>query len=225
MIKDSINLEDFKLSFGHIADEIVDNLNVYKLVVFKGGPGVGKTTHLKGMKKLIKKTKARYATYIDFGSDFTAYLIDDIQAKRADEFIHNAINTNYLFIDDCHLFKNKTTTTMKFTEILKARIALNYSTFLTMSHDFSFENEELRCLLKSALTIDVKLPSQSELVAVGASFAGSIGLELEDGVVSYLASKTNFGHYELEGLLLKVKALSASLGHKPTLNLVRDWVR
>ncbi len=181
----------------------------YNPLFIYGPSGLGKT-HL--MFAIVNKLRATNpdvkAIYIT-GEDFTNQMVASIQNNTPEAFRHKFRTVDVLLIDDIQFISGKSGTQEEFFHTFNALYQENRQIILTSDRppkELTTLEERIRTRFEQGLITDIGMPNYELRLAILTSKAQSMGLEVDQQILSFIAERLNSSNRQLEGVLNKIKA-------------------
>jgi chromosomal replication initiator protein len=197
---------------------------VYNPLFIYGGTGLGKTHLLHAIgnetKRLNPSIKVRYETSDQFMHDF----IRSIRFDKAHQFRERYLNIDLLLIDDIQFFSNKEQTQETFFHIFNAlheqkkQIVLSSDTF---PEEIKGLQSRLISRMEWGLVADMQTPDLETKIAILTKKAEQHGINLDDEVGHFIASRVHTNIRQLEGALIRVDAFASLTGQPISLTLAK----
>ncbi|WP_413628028.1 chromosomal replication initiator protein DnaA [Fructilactobacillus vespulae] len=201
---------------------------VYNPLFFYGGVGLGKTHLMQaiGNKVLAANPRAnvKYVTTEKFTNDF----IDAIQNSKMQEFRKIYRKIDLLLIDDIQFLANKEGTQDEFFNTFNALYEDNKQIVMTadrLPNEINSLTDRLVSRFKWGLSVDITAPDMETRAAILRAKAKSEGLDVDDNIMSYIASQIDSNVRELEGALSRIKAFSSLKQEPISIDLVSEALR
>ena len=191
---------------------------VYNPLFIYGGTGLGKTHLLHAIGNEIKEkfptSNIRYETSDSFINEFVAA----IKCDKIRLFREKFERTDLLLLDDIQFFSNKEQTQETFFHIFDSLYSLGKQVVFssdTLPERISGLQNRLQSRLQSGLVADVQMPTLEMKMAILKKKALSLhNMNLDDEVTRFIAQQPTTSIRELEGLLIRLAAIS-SLSKQP----------
>ncbi len=177
-----------------------------------GGVGLGKTHLIQAIgNKILEKYPNKKVVYIP--SDvFSVEFVESIQSDRVNEFSHKYKNKDVLIIDDIQFLIGREKTQDLFFQIFNVLHQSGKQIILSSDKppkDLKGLNERLISRFQWGLTADIQPPDFETRVAILKKKSESIGLELSNEILEFIAYNITSNIRELEGCLIKLLANSS----------------
>jgi len=217
-------------SFAHAAALAVAQApgKSYNPLFLYGGVGLGKThlLHAIGQYVVGHKKGARVA-YVS-SEKFTNEYIDAIQNNQLVRFRKKYRQTDVLLIDDIQFLSGKERIQEEFFHTFNALHEAHKQIVLTCDRPASeIQNLEQRLVSRFewGLVTDLQPPDVETRVAILRKKEKSLGVELPDEIINFLANRIRTNIRRLEGALIRVASYASLTGKKLTLEVVEGLLR
>ncbi len=196
-------------TFAHAACQAValKPAGAYNPLFLYGGVGLGKThlMHAIGheMRKRNPSAKVMYVT----SETFTNELIQSISSNRNKEFRQKFRNVDLLLIDDIQFIANKEGVQEEFFHTFNTLYNADKQIIISSDKppkEIAQLEERLKTRFEQGLIADVQQPDYETRMAILGCKAGD--LELDKGVLEFIAERVRSNIRELEGSLTRVIA-------------------
>ena len=184
---------------------VTKNLGLaYNPLFIYGGVGLGKTHLLQATGNKIKeqypKLRIKYTTTERFGNE----LIQSLKNNKAHEFKENYIKYDLLIIDDIQFLAGKTKTQEEFFHVFNSLYEKNRQ--IIFSSDRSPKSipdleERLRSRFEGGMMADISEPELEARMAILSAKAQMKNIDLQEEIITYIASVIKSNIRELEGFL------------------------
>lgn len=216
--------------FAHAAAQSVANnpAGKYNPLFIYGGVGLGKTHLLTaiGNQVLAKNRKARVCFYTS--EKFMNELINCLRYQKMDQFRNKFRKMDLLLIDDIQFIAGKERTQEEFFHTFNALYESHKQIVVTSDKfpkDIPGLEERLRSRFEWGLIADIQPPDTETKVAILRKKAEVDGILLPDEVALFLASSASTNVRELEGMLIRLGAVSSLTGKNITLDMAREVLK
>ena len=195
----------------------------YNPLFLYGGVGLGKThlLHAIGQHVLTHKKGARVA-YVS-SEKFTNEYIDAIQNNQMARFRRRYRQTDVLLIDDIQFLSGKERIQEEFFHTFNALHESHKQIVLTCDRPAGeIQNLEHRLVSRFewGLVTDLQPPDRETRMAILRKKEKSMGVELPDDIVDFLAVRIRSNIRRLEGALIRVASYASLTGKKLTVEMV-----
>ncbi|MCL4180782.1 MAG: chromosomal replication initiator protein DnaA [Verrucomicrobia bacterium] len=200
----------------------------YNPLFVYGGVGLGKThlLHAIGQFVVHHKKGARVA-YLS-SEKFTNEYIDAIQNSQLVRFRRKYRQTDVLLIDDIQFLSGKERIQEEFFHTFNALHEAHKQIVLTCDRPASeIQNLEHRLVSRFewGLVTDLQPPDVETRVAILRKKAASLGVQLTDAVIYFLAQRIRTNIRRLEGALIRVASYSWLMKQELTVDAVETLLR
>src|SRR5438067_7844823 len=200
----------------------------YNPLFLYGGVGLGKTHLLQAIGQYVvgHKKGARVA-YLS-SEKFTNEYIDAIQNNQLVRFRKKYRQTDVLLIDDIQFLSGKERIQEEFFHTFNALHEGHKQIVLTCDRPANeIQNLEQRLVSRFewGLVTDLQPPDAETRVAILRKKEISLGVELPDEIINFLANRIRTNIRRLEGALIRVASYASLTGKKLTLEVVEGLLR
>lgn len=200
----------------------------YNPLFLYGGVGLGKThlLHAIGQHVVGNKKGARVA-YVS-SEKFTNEYIDAIQNNQIARFRKRYRQTDVLLIDDIQFLAGKERIQEEFFHTFNALHEAHKQIVLTCDRPAGeIQNLEQRLVSRFewGLVTDMQPPDIETRLAILRKKAKSMGVELPEDVIDFLAQRIRANIRRLEGALIRVASFASLTGRKLTTEVVEGLLR
>jgi len=193
---------------------------VYNPLYIYGGSGLGKTHLLHAIGQLAL---AGYIPVLCVSAEqFTNEFVKAIREKKTDEFHHKYRNIGLLLIDDIHFISGKKQTEESFFHTFNALHNANRQIVITSDQppkSIPLLDKRLSSRFTWGLIADIKPPDFETRLAILQSKAKQREVNLNLGVLEFIAQQVQQNVRELEGSLNRVVAYAKLFNASPTIEL------
>ena len=205
--------------FAHAAATAVAEspARAYNPLFIYGGSGLGKTHLLHAIghyaRSLDPSVRVRYVNSEEFTNDF----INSIRDDKAEAFQRRYREVDVLLIDDIQFLQGKEQTMEEFFHTFNTLHNANKQVVITSDlapKQLNGFEDRMRSRFEWGLLTDVQPPDLETRIAILRKKANNENLEIDDAVLSYIASRISTNIRELEGALIRVTAF-ANLNRQP----------
>ena len=200
----------------------------YNPLFLYGGVGLGKThlLHAIGQYVVSHKKGARVA-YVS-SEKFTNEYIDAIQNNQLVRFRKKYRQTDVLLIDDIQFLSGKERIQEEFFHTFNALHEAHKQLVLTCDRPANeIQNLEQRLVSRFewGLVTDLQPPDVETRVAILRKKEKSLGVELPEEIINFLANRIRTNIRRLEGALIRVASYASLTGKKLSLEVVEGLLR
>ncbi len=217
--------------FAHAACQAVSRqpgLCYNPLFIF-GGAGLGKTHLLRALGYSLHEADPRIRILFLTSESFTNELIQAIRTDRMRDFREKyRTQCDVLLIDDVHFLAGKERTqeeffyTFNYLHEARKQIVITSDKY---PKDITGLENRLKTRFEWGLVADVQPPEVETRIAILKNKAEKEGIELPDGVASYIANHITSNIRELEGSLHRLQAYAALMGVPISEELARKTLK
>lgn len=204
-----------------------DSLNYNPLFIY-GKSGLGKTHILNAICHEISinfpEMRILYVRCEDFVNEF----ISALGKKTIDEFHDKFRNIDILLIDDIQFIGGKDRTEEEFFHTFNSLVENGKQIVLTSDRppkEIRSLTERLCTRFEKGLLADIQSPEYETRCAIIKSKAKMINFDISDAVVNYVAEKIKTNIRQLEGITVRLHAMSQLSGEKPTIALAQKVIK
>lgn len=200
----------------------------YNPLFVYGGVGLGKTHLLHAIGQYVAghKKGARVA-YLS-SEKFTNEFIDGLQTNQLAKFRRKYRQTDVLLIDDIQFLAGKERIQEEFFHTFNALHEAHKQIVLTCDRPVSeIQNLEHRLVTRFewGLVTDLQPPDVETRMAILRKKERSLGMELPEEVISFLAARIRSNVRRLEGALIRVASYASLTGRPADLDMVENLLR
>ncbi len=221
--------------FAHAASLAVaesDNI-IYNPLVIYGPSGVGKTHLMLAIKNNIKNKYPNKKIEFVRGEDFTNQLIKSLHQGNLglgtiDDFRNKYRNADILMIDDIHFIAGKESTQEEFFNTFNALYQNNKQIIATLDRplkEIKTLDERIKSRLSGGLLADITLPDFETRVGIINRKAQQYEIEIDEGLVFFIADKIKSNTRQIEGVIKKINALIKIENKKPNVSIVQGFIK
>ena len=217
--------------FAHAAAQAVAATpgSAYNPLFIYGNSGLGKTHLLCAISNEVKRNNPNADIIFTRGEDFVTLIVEGIKEKKMKEIHDKYRNCDVLLVDDIQFIAGKESTQEEFFHTFNALTQDNKQIVLTSDRapkDIEILDERLRNRFEWGLIADIQPPDIETRMAIIQRKASTLGLELPQDVVQYVAEKIKTNIRQLEGAVKKINALvnieGASINIAMAQNAIKD---
>ncbi len=217
--------------FAHAAAQAVAATpgSAYNPLFIYGNSGLGKTHLLCAISNEVKRNKPDADIIFTRGEDFVTLIVEGIKSQKMKEIHEKYRNCDVLLVDDIQFIAGKESTQEEFFHTFNALTQDNKQIVLTSDRapkDIEILDERLRNRFEWGLIADIQPPDIETRMAIIQRKATTLGLELPQDVVQFVAEKIKTNIRQLEGAVKKINALvnieGASINIAMAQNAIKD---
>ncbi|ABG02982.1 chromosomal replication initiator protein DnaA [Rubrobacter xylanophilus DSM 9941] len=201
---------------------------VYNPLFIYGGVGLGKTHLLRAVGHYVEDQdptmRVRYVTCEQFTNDFINSMRDNAPLEFQKRYRENDV----LLIDDIQFLENKVETQEAFFHTFNALYEENKQIVIASDrHPKYLQTLENRLVSRFewGLVTDIQPPDLETRIAILRKKAMMDRLEVDDEVLTFIASKVSTNIRELEGALVRILAYASLYGRQVTVALAEEVLR
>lgn len=176
-----------------------------------GGAGLGKTHLLHSIAHYVLTKHPDYRIIYVTSEEFTNELVHSIQHKQIENFKNKYRNIDMLLIDDIQFIVNKESTQEEFFHTFNALHSANKQIIISSDRppkDIETLEERLRTRFECGLIADVSSPDFETRMAILRKKEELEGYQIDDNIITYIATNIKSNIRELEGAFNRLIALS-----------------
>lgn len=200
----------------------------YNPLFIYGGVGLGKTHLMQAIGNYIHKRKPKLKILYISSEQFMNEFIYALQKKTNISFRNKYRTVDILLIDDIQFIGGGESTQEEFFHTFCALHADSKQIVITSDKppkDIPRLEERLRSRFEQGLICDIQAPDFETRIAILRRKAERENVKIDRDVIDFIASNIQSNIRELEGVLLKVKAISELTGQAITLDLVKNEIK
>jgi len=208
---------------------VADNpAKVYNPLFIYGGSGLGKTHLLYAIANTIRKKDPTIRIIYIKCEEFTNELITSIRTGKNNEFRGKYRLADLLLVDDIQFIAGKDSTQEEFFHTFNSLYEAGKQIVLTSDRppkDMANLEYRLRTRFESGLMCDIQPPDLETRIAIIHNKAASLGLDIKEDAISFLAESVTDNVRQLEGVVKKVQAFCRLLGQEPNIETVSKAIK
>ena len=200
----------------------------YNPLFLYGGVGLGKTHLLHAIGHNVLKENSKLKVSYLSSEKFTNKYIDAIQNNELAKFRRTYRKTDVLLIDDIQFLSGKERIQEEFFHTFNALHEAHKQIVMTCDRPANeIKNLENRLVSRFewGLVTDMQPPDFETRLAILRKKAVSLGVEMPDEVVSFLAKRIRTNIRRLEGALIRVSSYQSLTGKPVTPNAVEGLLK
>ena len=201
---------------------------VYNPLFIYGGVGLGKTHLLHAVGQYVEdedpSMRMRYVTCENFTNDF----INSVRDNAPLEFQKRYRENDVLLIDDIQFLEGKIETQEAFFHTFNALYEENKQIVITSDRHPKYIptlEDRLVSRFEWGLVTDIQPPDLETRIAILRKKALMDRLEVDDEVLTFIASKVSTNIRELEGALVRILAYASLYGRDVTVELAEEVLK
>ena len=199
----------------------------YNPLYVYGGVGIGKTHLIQSVgNALIAKDPKTRVVYIS-SEQFVREFVDALRFKRAHEFANRYRSADVLIVDDIQFFAGKDKIQEEFFHTFNALHQAGKQILISSDkapRDIPLLEERLQSRFAWGMTIDMQMPEFETRCAIVQTKANQHGFELDEEVVSFLASAFPLSLRDLEGGINRLLAFCEMRGATPNISIAMSVI-
>ncbi len=204
-------------------------VNEYNPLFIYGNSGLGKTHLLHSIENELRKSNPGMNILSTHGEAITNELIDCIQKGRMNEFHAKYRTVDLLLVDDIQFIAGRVQTEEEFFHTFNSLYNSGKQIVLTsdrLPKDMPTLAERLRTRFEWGLLADIQPPDLETRMAIVGRKAESMGIEIPNEVVLFIAEKIKSNIRQLEGAVKKIAAYVNIFGtNTVTINIAQNAVK
>lgn len=193
-----------------------------------GGVGLGKTHLVQAIGNFIKnKATNKFVLYVS-SEKFTAQFINAIRENQLQDFMSFYMQVDVLILDDIQFLSGKEKTQETFFHIFNHLHQSGKQIVMTSDRSpREMEGVEDRLLsrFKWGLTTDLQTPDLETRIAIIQKKLQAEGIDIDYGVIEYLAHSIDTNVRELEGVIVSLIAQASLTRRNIDLELAKSTLR
>ncbi len=201
----------------------------YNPLFIWGNSGLGKTHLLKSIASEIKKNSPETNILSTHGEAITNELIECIQKGRMHQFHEKYRTVDVLLVDDIQFIAEKVQTEEEFFHTFNSLYNAGKQIVLTSDRppkDMPTLADRLRTRFEWGLIADIQPPDLETRMAIINRKAESMGLQIPNDVVLFVAEKIKSNIRQLEGAVKKIAAYINIFGSSTvTINIAQNAIK
>ena len=201
----------------------------YNPLFIWGNSGLGKTHLLKSIASEIKKNSPETNILSTHGEAITNELIECIQKGRMHQFHEKYRTVDVLLVDDIQFIAEKVQTEEEFFHTFNSLYNAGKQIVLTSDRppkDMPTLADRLRTRFEWGLIADIQPPDLETRMAIINRKAESMGLQIPNDVVLFVAEKIKSNIRQLEGAVKKIAAYINIFGSSTvTINVAQNAIK
>jgi len=187
------------------------NLQQASPLLFRGPPGVGKTHLLRAIRNEHQRYHPRGRAIYLTAEQFTTNFIEAIRGSGLPSFRRKCRGADLLMIDDIHFFSGKRATLEELLHTVDAQLAEGAQ--IVFASDRSLAElrplgQELVSRLMGGLICEIGQPERSTRLGILRQMCMEMKMEVEEEVLSAIATRITASPRELRGALHRLQATS-----------------
>lgn len=184
---------------------------IYNPLFIYGNSGLGKTHLMHAIgNKILENAPDTNIIYIS-SERFTNEFITAVRENTTNEFRLKYRAADVLLVDDVQFMEHKEATQEEFFHTFNELFNYNKQIVLTSDRkpaELTTLTDRMRTRFGQGLTIDISIPNYETRVAILQKKAQAHNIEIDTGVLEYIADNIRSNIRELEGALLRIISMS-----------------
>lgn len=215
--------------FAHAAAYAVANNpgNAYNPLFIYGRSGLGKTHLMCAIANQIRAGNPDAKILYIKSEEFVNEMVEALQKGKMVEFRSKYRYVDAFLVDDVQFISNKESIQEEFFHTFETLHEAKKQIVLTSDRppkDMLTLTERLRSRFSSGVIADVQPPEYETRCAIIKNKANSLGLDLSNEIVEFVAKKLHTNVRELEGAINHIKAYSVLNGVRPNLETAQNAI-
>lgn len=198
----------------------------YPSLYIHSSSGLGKTHLLHAVANEIAERYPHYNVCLITTRDFMEEMISLIKVNKINDFFKKYTErVDVLMIDDIHELKNKEGTQDQFFHIFNEMHNKGKQLIFTSDKnpkEITGISERIKTRLQWGLVVDIQTPDLETRIAILRRKMESLDIYINEDVLTLIASKIKSNIRELEGSLVRLKAVSELMNVEIEINLVKE---
>lgn len=206
--------------------------DTYNPLFIYGASGLGKTHLLYAIANRVQKIHPNLRICYVKGDQFTNDLVQSIGQGKNAEFREKYRECDLLLMDDVQFIAGKDQTQVEFFHTFNTLYEAKKQIVLTADrppNEMNRLEERLCTRFQQGLLADIQPPDYETRLAIVNNKAVSLGLDLPDSVMEYIAENITSNVRQLEGTVRKILAYQELMGSKldidTVIRAIRDLIR
>ena len=201
--------------------------SAYNPLFLYGHSGLGKTHLLYAIGNDIRKNHPEYNVIYIKGEDFANEMIESIKLHTTADFRQKYRKADVLLVDDVQFIGGKESIQEEFFHTFDTLYDAKKQIVLTSDRppkEIKILTERLRSRFEMGLLADVQPPDLETRIAIIQRKAEIIGLDINNDVCEYIATKLKTNIRQLEGVVHKMYARYLLNKEIPTLSTINEVI-
>ena len=190
---------------------VANELTTYNPLFIHGHSGLGKTHLLYAVINELKNKHPNLKIVYKKSEDFINELIKSIEERSTADFKEKYRTADVLLIDDIQFLAGKEATQEEFFHTFSALYESDKQIILTSDRppkDIRPLEDRLRTRFEGGLIADVQPPSFELRTAIIKKKASSLGIDISNDLVDYIAERLHSNIRQIEGVIKKLHAFN-----------------
>ena len=207
--------------FAFLAAKSIGESSLYNPLIIQGEIGTGKThlLHAIGNKMQVRGEKVIRVSIENFLSEFT----ENLGNRTMDRFRKRYRECDLLLIEDLHYIQGKNQTQQEFFHLFEALLSGNKQIVITSNvnvEELHEMDEGLKNQIQSGLVVNIQQLDIEIRIGIIKKMSDIYQLHLEDDIINYIATKTEYNMHQIQGFMTKIHAYSSLMKKKITFDFV-----
>ncbi|MBY0414060.1 MAG: chromosomal replication initiator protein DnaA [Bdellovibrionales bacterium] len=198
----------------------------YPSLYIHSNSGLGKTHLLHAVANEIAERHPSYTICLITARDFMDEMITLMKTNRINEFVRKYTErVDVLMIDDIHELKNKEGTQDQFFHVFNEMHNKGKQLIFTSDKrpkEIDGISERIKTRLQWGLVVDIQPPDLETRIAILRRKMEALDLYINEDVLTLIASRIKTNIRELEGSLVRLKAVSELMNVEIEVDLVKE---
>ena len=198
----------------------------YPSLYIHSNSGLGKTHLLHAVANEIAEKHPSYTICLITARDFMDEMITLMKTNRINEFVRKYTErVDVLMIDDIHELKNKEGTQDQFFHVFNEMHNKGKQLIFTSDKrpkEIDGISERIKTRLQWGLVVDIQPPDLETRIAILRRKMEGLDLYINEDVLTLIASRIKTNIRELEGSLVRLKAVSELMNVEIEVDLVKE---
>lgn len=200
----------------------------YNPLLIYGNSGLGKTHLLFAIYNEMKRKRPNDIIVYTTGESFLNELIECVTKKNTGVFHNKYRNVDALLMDDIQVIQKGEMIQEEFFHTFNALNNAGKQIILTSDvppKNMSILEERIRTRFEMGVIADIQPPDIETRKAIIMRKCKSLGLNLSESTIEYIASKVKNNIRQLEGTVKKICALKKVYGVMPNFEQIQDIIK
>lgn len=198
----------------------------YPSLYIHSNSGLGKTHLLHAVANEIAERHPEYTICLTTARDFMEEMISLLKTNKITEFVRKYTERiDILMIDDIHELKNKEATQDQFFHVFNEMHNRGKQLIFTSDKrpkEIDGISERIKTRLQWGLVVDIQTPDIETRLAILRRKMEALDIYITEDVLTLIASRIKTNIRELEGSLVRLKAVSELMNVEIEVDLVKD---
>ncbi len=201
----------------------------YPSLYIHSNSGLGKTHLLHAVANEIFEKHPSLTVCLTTARDFMDEMISLMKVNKINEFVKKYTEKiDVLMIDDIHELKNKEGTQDQFFHVFNEMYHKGKQLIFTSDkrpNEITGIPERIKSRFQGGLVVDIQIPDLETRIAILRRKMEDIDLYVNEEILTLIASRIKTNIRELEGSLVRLKAVSELMNVEIEINLVREQLK